>query len=44
MPNALVTPHLGYSVQETFEAFYRETVENLESWLDGRPIRLADNR
>jgi len=42
--NALVTPHLGYSVQETFEAFYRETVENLESWLDGRPIRLADNK
>lgn len=44
LPNALVTPHLGYSVQETFEAFYRETVENLESWLEGRPIRLADNK
>jgi phosphoglycerate dehydrogenase-like enzyme len=44
LPNALVTPHLGYSVQETFEAFYRETVENLESWLDGRPIRLIDSK
>ncbi|TKA96199.1 D-2-hydroxyacid dehydrogenase family protein [Cereibacter changlensis] len=40
-PNALITPHLGYSVQETFEAFYGETVENLESWLAGAPIRLA---
>ncbi|MBU1314763.1 MAG: D-2-hydroxyacid dehydrogenase family protein [Alphaproteobacteria bacterium] len=41
-PNALITPHLGYSVRETFENFYRETVENLESWLDGRPIRLVE--
>jgi phosphoglycerate dehydrogenase-like enzyme len=41
LPNALVTPHLGYSVRDTFESFYRETVENLESWLDGRPIRLV---
>lgn len=43
LPNALLTPHLGYSVAETFEAFYRETVENLESWLDGAPIRLAEH-
>lgn len=41
LPNALLTPHLGYSVRETFETFYRETVENLESWLGGAPIRLA---
>nr|CAD6615829.1 2-hydroxyacid dehydrogenase [Rhizobium sp. Khangiran2] len=44
LPNALVTPHLGYSVRETFEAFYRQTVENLESWLDGQPIRLAEQQ
>lgn len=42
LPNALITPHLGYSVQETFEVFYRETVENLDSWLAGSPIRLAE--
>ncbi|MFC7705452.1 D-2-hydroxyacid dehydrogenase family protein [Plastorhodobacter daqingensis] len=41
LPNTLLTPHLGYSVEETFTAFYRETVENLESWLDGAPRRLA---
>lgn len=40
-PNALLTPHLGYSVQETFESFYRQTVENLDGWLDGTPRRLA---
>lgn len=40
LPNALLTPHLGYSVQETFESFYRQTVENLDGWLDGTPKRL----
>lgn len=40
-PNTLLTPHLGYSVQETFESFYRQTVENLDGWLDGTPRRLA---
>lgn len=40
LPNALTTPHLGYSVQETFESFYRQTVENLEGWLAGTPQRL----
>lgn len=40
-PHTLLTPHLGYSVQETFESFYRQTVENLDGWLDGTPIRLA---
>ncbi|WP_114966109.1 D-2-hydroxyacid dehydrogenase family protein [Alkalilacustris brevis] len=40
MPNALLTPHLGYSVRETFESFYSQTVENLDGWLDGKPRRL----
>jgi phosphoglycerate dehydrogenase-like enzyme len=40
MPNVLTTPHLGYAVQETFESFYEQTVENLDSWLNGKPQRL----
>ena len=39
-PRTLLTPHLGYAVQETFESFYRQTVENLDGWLDGAPRRL----
>ena len=39
-PRTLLTPHLGYSVQETFESFYRQSVENLDGWLDGQPRRL----
>lgn len=33
LPNVLLTPHLGYTVRETFQVFYRETVANLEGWL-----------
>lgn len=43
-PNTLLTPHLGYSVQETFESFYRQTVENLDGWLDGLPHRPASSK
>lgn len=39
-PRTILTPHLGYSVRETFAAFYGETVENLDGWLDGKPGRL----
>ncbi|AQZ53843.1 D-2-hydroxyacid dehydrogenase family protein [Martelella mediterranea] len=38
VPNALLTPHLGYSVRETFERFYAETVDNLDAWLSERPV------
>lgn len=41
-PQALTTPHLGYSVRETFETFYTQTVENLDGWLSGTPRRLID--
>ena len=40
---ALLTPHLGYSVRETFESFHRETVENLDGWLNGNPKRLMNS-
>lgn len=42
LPNALLTPHLGYTVRETLERFYSDTVENLDGWLDGAPRRLYD--
>ncbi|WGF88499.1 D-2-hydroxyacid dehydrogenase family protein [Marinivivus vitaminiproducens] len=42
LPNVLLTPHLGYTVRETFEAFYRETVANLEAWLAGAPVNVTN--
>ena len=39
-PNTVITPHLGYVVEESFRAFYEDTVENITAWLAGKPIRV----
>jgi len=39
-PNVVLTPHLGYSVDEVYREFYRESVENALAFLDGKPIRV----
>lgn len=36
----LLTPHIGYVSRQTYEIFYRETVEDIRAWLDGAPIRV----
>lgn len=36
----LVTPHLGYVSAQTFRMFYRQTVEAIEAWKAGAPIRV----
>ena len=39
MDNVLATPHLGYVTEETYRRFYASTVENIEAFLAGDPIR-----
>lgn len=41
LPNVVLTPHLGYVVEESFRAFYEDTVANIVAWLDGKPIRVV---
>lgn len=36
----LLTPHLGYSTQATFEVFYTQTVEAVRAFQAGAPIRV----
>lgn len=40
LDNVILTPHLGYTVQETLRAFYTATVECLLGFLDGKPVRV----
>ena len=35
----MLTPHLGYVTEDTYEVFYREAVEDVAAWLAGDPIR-----
>lgn len=40
LPNAVLTPHLGYVVREGLELFYEQLIENAMAFLDGKPVRL----
>jgi len=41
-PNTVLTPHLGYGVQETWREFYRQSIENALAFLDGKPVRVTN--
>jgi phosphoglycerate dehydrogenase-like enzyme len=38
-PNTVLTPHLGYWSGDVLRTFYGQTVENVQAFLDGKPIR-----
>ncbi len=38
----VATPHLGYVVQETYQCFFDEGIENIDAWLKGSPIRVLE--
>jgi len=40
--NTVMTPHLGYCVQETWEQFYPQSIENALAFLDGKPVRVSN--
>jgi phosphoglycerate dehydrogenase-like enzyme len=42
LPNTVLTPHLGYGTTEVYEQFYRESVENVLAFLDGKPMRVLN--
>lgn len=39
-PNTLLSPHLGYVMEENYELSFGEAVENIQAWLDGAPKRV----
>jgi phosphoglycerate dehydrogenase-like enzyme len=41
-PNTVLTPHLGYGVQETWKEFYQQSIENALAFLDGKPVRVTN--
>jgi phosphoglycerate dehydrogenase-like enzyme len=41
-PRTVLTPHLGYVSEKTYDVFYRETVEAIEKWLAGSPVRVIE--
>ena len=42
LPNALLTPHIGYVTEENYTIFYNQMIENLEACQNGKPIRIIE--
>lgn len=42
LPNAVLTPHLGYCTSEVYAQFYGDSVENVTAYLNGKPIRVLN--
>jgi D-3-phosphoglycerate dehydrogenase len=40
LPNALLLPHIGYVTAENYSKFYSQMIENLESCLKNKPLRI----
>ncbi|WP_316781651.1 D-2-hydroxyacid dehydrogenase family protein [Streptomyces sasae] len=40
LPNAVVTPHIGYVSRDLYEVFYRDAVEDIAAWSAGTPLRV----
>ena len=42
LPNALLTPHIGYVTAENYHIYYSQMIESLEACVDGKPIRIIE--
>ena len=42
LPNALLTPHIGYVTAENYSKFYNQMIECLEACINGKPIRVLE--
>jgi D-3-phosphoglycerate dehydrogenase len=40
LDNVVLTPHLGYVSVQAYEAYFRDMVEDIRKFLDGKPIRV----
>jgi phosphoglycerate dehydrogenase-like enzyme len=43
LENTVLTPHLGYVTWEAYHVFFRQVVDNIATWLDGRVPATALN-
>ena len=42
LENTVITPHVGYVTAETYRVFFDHIVENIRTFLDGRPTRVIN--
>ena len=42
MDNVTLLPHLGYVSEDVYATFWGQSIENVEAWLDGKPLRVLN--
>jgi len=42
MDNVVLTPHLGYTIEERLRLFHGKTVESIEAFVTGAPVRVVN--
>jgi phosphoglycerate dehydrogenase-like enzyme len=42
LENTVITPHIGYVTTETYRIFFDQTVENIQAFLKGTPVRVLN--
>ncbi|KQY99718.1 hydroxyacid dehydrogenase [Pseudolabrys sp. Root1462] len=40
LDNVVITPHLGYVSEQTYRRFFRDIVENIRAFIDGKAVRV----
>ncbi len=41
-PRTVLTPHLGYVTEDSYDTFFRDAVEDVLAYLDGAPVRVVE--
>jgi phosphoglycerate dehydrogenase-like enzyme len=41
LDNAVLTPHLGYVTAENYRLYFRDIVDDIRAFLDGKPVRVV---
>ena len=42
LSNTLITPHVGYVTQESYQVFHRDIVEDIRAFSSGEPVRVLN--
>ncbi len=42
LSNTVLTPHVGYVIEESFRTYFTQAKEDVDAWLAGRPIRALE--
>jgi len=41
MDNVVITPHLGYVSRQNYQHYFRDTVDDIRAFIDGKPVRVV---